>query len=57
LPADVANKEDAILHRRSIVEAGMLSVRGKFWSSDKTTISANRRLERTLGIRQVTGAP
>jgi hypothetical protein len=55
LPLDAATKDDAILHRRNIVEAGLLSARRKFWSSDKETVSANRRLERTLRIEKVTG--
>lgn len=57
LPLDAATKEDAILHRRSIVEASLLAARQKFWSSEQETIGASRRLDRTLSLRRVVGTP
>jgi hypothetical protein len=57
LPLDAATKDDAILHRRNIVEASLLAARQKFWSSDKDMVSSNRRLQRTLRIEKVTGTP
>jgi hypothetical protein len=50
LPTDTTTDTKAVVHRRAIVQAGLLATHVKLWTSDEPSVGVDRVLGRTLRL-------
>jgi hypothetical protein len=50
LPTDTTTDTKAVVHRRAIVQAGLLATHVKLWTSDESSVGVDRVLGRALRL-------